>query len=199
MNRYRLGHLDVSRLAQSRPYKSGDTGRKERIRRIREKHGPLLIDDYERAFDGAISRQECIPDAVDLLEEFGLRFDLKRARETREQFLRRRNLEERTGDERVSPSVRDRSWLLGEKNTASGSLHCDIWTGTAVELASRNLIWVYPGSGWWRERKSHQRFNDKARYALILSLMTEDQSVDLHAEISNILLKVETEVEQSLP
>lgn len=130
-------------------------------------------------------------------QSFGLRFDLKRSQETREQFLRRRNVEERVGDERKSPSVRDKGWLFGEKSIASGSLHCDVWTGTAVELASRNLLWVYPVSGWWRERKGHRRFNDKARYALILSLITEDQSVDLYAEVSNILVKVETEVEPS--
>ena len=86
MNRYGLRHLDASRLAQIRPFKSGAAGRRERTLRIREKHGPLLNEGHERAFDGAISRCKCIPDAVDPLEEFGLRFDLKRTREARSNF-----------------------------------------------------------------------------------------------------------------
>lgn len=130
-------------------------------------------------------------------QSFGLRFDLKRAQETRDQFLQRRNMKERVNGKNTSQTVRDRGWLFGEKNISSGSIHCDIWTGTAVELGSRNLLWVYPVSGWWRERKNHHRYNDRAWYALILSLMTDDQSVDLHAEISNILVKVSTEVEPS--
>ena len=130
-----------------------------------------------------------------LYQSFGLRFDLKRAQETPQQFLRRRNLEEREEDENLPPSVRDKGWLIGGKAISSGSLHCDIWEGSAVDLASRNLLWIYPVSGWWRERKSHCRFDDRARYALILTLSTDDQSVDLYTEVCNIVVDLESRIE----
>ena len=76
MKRYRLQHVDVSRLVQSRPYKSGSTGRRERINRIREKHGPLLIQDYERAFNEALSRRPSSDKGLDPLQEVVLEIEL---------------------------------------------------------------------------------------------------------------------------
>ena len=131
-------------------------------------------------------------------QSYGLRFDLKRAQETPRTFLKRRNFGERKRDEKLPPFARDRGWLIGERAISSGSLHCDIWEGPAVDLASRNLLWIYPVSGWWRERKSLARFNDSARYALILTLISDDQSIDIYTEICNILVQLEAEVQPML-
>ena len=122
-------------------------------------------------------------------QSFGLRFDLKRPWETRGNFMKRRNLEERASKDDKPAQSRDEGWLLGQQQVSAGSLHCDIWTGTAVELAARNWLWVYPVTGWWRERRSLRRYDSKARYALVLTIETDDQSIDLYTPI---IAKVDT-------
>ena len=117
-------------------------------------------------------------------QSFGLRFDLKRSLETSSDFLKRRNADEREDGEKKPPNITDSGWLLGEKKVTTGSLHCDIWEGTAAQLASRNLLWVYPVNGWWRERAALNRYNDTSRYALVLSLETDDTEIDLYTPIS---------------
>ena len=63
----------------------------------------------------------------------------------------------------------------------------DIWEGAAVELAARNLLYVRPISGWWRERDALGRFNSKARYALIISIETPEAEIDLYTPIATFI------------
>lgn len=111
----------------------------------------------------------------------GLRFDLRRKRETDRQFFRRQNAE--FGD-RVSGSETDEGWHFGPQATSAGSLHSDLWTGTAVELASRDKLAVFPVMGWWRDRPSQQRYFDRMRYALVVTLEAPEAKVDLHAHVA---------------
>lgn len=112
---------------------------------------------------------------------FGLRFDLKRRQETEAEFQRRRNAE--MGD-RMSGGEGDPHWDFGPKAIAAGSLHCDTWSGTAVELASRNQLAIYPVMGWWRDRPGQGRYLDKARYALVVTLEAPKAGIDLQAEVA---------------
>ncbi|MEL7167216.1 MAG: S8 family peptidase [Pseudomonadota bacterium] len=112
---------------------------------------------------------------------FGLRFDLKRSRETEREFQRSLNAE--MGG-RVSGRETDPNWEFGPKSISAGSLHCDTWSGTAVELASRDQLVIYPVMGWWRDRPSQNRFLDKARYALIVTLEAPEVGIDLQAEVA---------------
>ena len=120
-------------------------------------------------------------------QSFGLRFYLKRSLETRTDFLKRRNFQERLSIEDRPATISDSGWLFGEKKISAGSLHCDIWRGTAAELSTRDMLWIHPVSGWWRERKSLQKFNNRSRYALVLTLETEDQNIDLYAQIASLI------------
>jgi len=120
-------------------------------------------------------------------QSFGLRFDLKRAGETRTNFLKRRNLEERRDGDPKPTTPADSGWLLGEQQITVGSLHCDVWQGTAAELAARNALWVYPVNGWWRERKALGRANRNTRYSLVMTVETEDQTIDLYTPIEALV------------
>lgn len=120
-------------------------------------------------------------------QSFGLRFDLKRALESSAMFLKRRNVDERREGEKNLPITPDSGWLLGERKASAGSLHCDVWQGTAAQLAARNMMWVYPVNGWWRERKTLGRTNREGRYALVLTLETDDAEIDLHTPISALV------------
>ena len=67
---------------------------------------------------------------------------------------------------------------------AAGSLHSDVWSGPAVELAARDQLCIYPVMGWWRDRSSQERYLDKARYALVVSLEAPETHIDLHAKVA---------------
>jgi hypothetical protein len=58
---------------------------------------------------------------------FGLRFDLKRRRETDREFQSRFNSE--MGD-RTGGGDGDPNWDFRPKSVSAGSLYCDTWTGT---------------------------------------------------------------------
>jgi hypothetical protein len=122
----------------------------------------------------------------------GLRFDLNSPSETRGEFLKRVNRQARAEEEHAgaTPSPSDH-WLLGQQRDA-GSIHSDLWTGTAADLASSNMIVVRPSVGWWRERGHLNRWDRPARYALIVSIETPTSEVDIYTPVVN---KVTTPVE----
>lgn len=88
------------------------------------------------------------------------------------------------------------AWTLGPDLRSKGSLHSDIWRGTATALAARRHIAVYPVGGWWKERPQLGRGNDKVRYSLIVSVKTPSTEVDLYTPIANavgVAVEIETE------
>lgn len=106
----------------------------------------------------------------------GLVFDLNRANENEEDFVGRI-----TKVDTISRQYGGNDhWLLGKKNRDVGSIHSDLWRGTASELATQNMIAVYPTNGWWKTTKAGKK---SVQYALIVSLRTEDRNVDLYSEI----------------
>jgi hypothetical protein len=112
-----------------------------------------------------------------------LRFDVKRSRETDEAFVRRMNAQ--AGD-RPTYSQNDSGWTFGPRLRHRGSLHVDTWKGSAADLAARGAIAVYPIGGWWRENPSHQRFNSRIRYSLVVSLRTAE-NIDLYSAIETAI------------
>ena len=127
-------------------------------------------------------------------ESHGLRFDVKRPLEKIDDFRARINQRVRNEEEGgYSGGGSDPDWRLGPALRHLGSLHSDTWTGTAVDLAERGVLAVYPVAGWWKTRKKLERYDNKARYALIVSIRTPKTDVDLCNVIEN-LIKLETEV-----
>ncbi|MGX1745991.1 MULTISPECIES: S8 family peptidase [unclassified Brevundimonas] len=116
-------------------------------------------------------------------QSFGLRYDLKRPTESTPDFVRRFNQSERVKDVVRPKAETDNRWKFGTQSIAAGSLHCDVWEGPAVDLAARNVIAVYPVAGWWKNRTSLGQWDRKARYALVVSITSDDATVDLHAAI----------------
>ncbi|MDE0660858.1 MAG: hypothetical protein OXI79_14560 [Gammaproteobacteria bacterium] len=113
-------------------------------------------------------------------QSHGLRFDVKRPPEASNDFRARINAAvEREG---TNTGASDPHWLLGANNRHRGSLHSDIWRGTAAALASRALVAVFPTNGWWRTRDRLGCANRTARYALAVIIRTPDPNVDLYTE-----------------
>ena len=77
--------------------------------------------------------------------------------------------------------------MLGKNARHRGSLHSDVWTGTASDLASRGAVAVYPSLGWWKTRPHLQRYDLPVRYALLISIRAPDVPVDLATEVANMI------------
>lgn len=113
----------------------------------------------------------------------GLNFELNNVWESKNDFTKRVNLKSREdGYVWTTTSGSDR-WLIGEKIRNHGSIHSDIWEGTATELAACNMLAVHPVWWWWKDRPKAWMVNKKVRYALIVSLETEAEKVELYSAV----------------
>jgi len=130
-------------------------------------------------------------------QSHGLRFDHQRRNETFERFKLRVNPGERHGSRRrpaIEPA--DSRWLLGEDSISAGSLHCDLWSGHAIDLLNRDSMCVRPVNGWWRNRASTEICNRKSRYALIVTLKAANIDLDIYTPVrTSIGLPVPIEIE----
>jgi len=54
-------------------------------------------------------------------------------------------------------------------------------------LAARRTLAIYPVSGWWKMRTPKKRYNSEARYALIMTLRSLEEDVDLYADIDAVI------------
>lgn len=115
----------------------------------------------------------------------GLRFAMKKRTDTKEQFKRR--VSGQQDDDAAGRQQEGDFWLLGSNAVQAGSLHCDLWRGRAIDLALHDAIGVFPVSGWWKTHPGQKRFNDKGRYALVISISAPGYSVDMHSEISGLV------------
>ena len=123
-------------------------------------------------------------------QSHGLRFDVKRSEESVDEFRKRIN--KNVKSEAPNPDTSDPHWLLGTNNRHRGSLHSDIWRGSAADLASRAHVAVFPTIGWWRTRHQLGCANRNARYALAVSIHAPDSDVDLYTEVaSRIAVSIE--------
>ena len=111
----------------------------------------------------------------------GLRFDLNSPAEDKSTFLKRINAKSR-GKHEGKPDSKSPTdhWVIGSDNRNKGSIHSDIWKGTATELASSNLIAISPRIGWWRERHHLGKYDQTTRYSLVVSISTPENDVDIY-------------------
>ena len=105
-------------------------------------------------------------------------FEVRRPSETTKAFLSRINRLARDEENGTHTIVRDANWTLGDQLRRRGSLHSDVWSGTAADLADRGVLAVYPAIGWWRRRTSLERYERTARYSLIVSIEAPETPVD---------------------
>jgi hypothetical protein len=112
-----------------------------------------------------------------------LRFELNGPVESEEDFVQRVNRLAREEDEHPGTEGPGDRWTIGEARNV-GSIHSDIWQGSAIELAASNLIAVHPTVGWRRERHHLNRWNKQTRYTLLVSIHLPEQNVDIYTPVS---------------
>jgi hypothetical protein len=106
---------------------------------------------------------------------------VKGATESLDQFRKRLNQAALEGEEKKPDSGETSGWYLGPNARNVGSLHSDIWNGSAADLAERGVVAVFPVSGWWKEQPKRDRSLEGARYALVVSI--ETQGVELEIDL----------------
>jgi Subtilase family len=116
-------------------------------------------------------------------ESHGLRFDVRRATESTPAFRQRINRAAHDDEGATATAESDNDWLIGKNARHRGSIHSDIWRGTAADLARRGVLAVYPSAGWWKTRQALNRWNSVARYSLVVSIRTPEVATDLYAAI----------------
>lgn len=129
-------------------------------------------------------------------QSFGLRFDLNRVDENKIDFKKRINKLAREEGEEIENTAVRQNWVIGSQKRNTGSVHSDIWEGTAADIADCNMLAVYPVIGWWRERHHLGRYNQRGRYALVVSLDTPAEEIPLY---STVQAMIQVPVEIPLP
>jgi hypothetical protein len=112
----------------------------------------------------------------------GLRFRVKLATETVDEFRARINQAARD-EEEGAPGGGGENWLLGTFRDR-GSLHADFWSGSAADLAERDAVGVFPVGGWWKEKPFLERFDALTRYALIVTIRAPGSNVDIYTPVA---------------
>lgn len=124
-------------------------------------------------------------------QSHGLRFAVRGAAENALRFQQRINKlkrdevaeEER---EKAMPDPDSDGWFLRSNIRARGSIHSDLWSGTAAQLSNKSEIAVYPVGGWWKDVGKRGDQDRQVRYALVVSLdVHTDADVDIYTPIVN--------------
>lgn len=130
-------------------------------------------------------------------QSHGLRFGVRNPLENEEAFQRRVNKYGRDEDYQGAGHA-DPGWDFGfglRALTSAGSVHCDVWRGTAAQLAERGHIAVYPTMGWWNKRPHLEGWMKSAPYSLVVTIETPEVDADLYTPVAaQIGIPVEVEV-----
>ncbi len=123
-------------------------------------------------------------------QSHGLRFAVKGASEDEVRFNQRINKLDRLEDFDEDESLSDpdmNEWHIGAVLRARGSVHSDVWRGTAAQLREKSHIAVFPIGGWWKDWPGAERAGKSTRYSLVVSLrpiQEVDVPVDLYTPIA---------------
>jgi hypothetical protein len=113
-----------------------------------------------------------------------LRFSINKLGQSRRAFEAEINALAEADDSQDVPDPGDNlRWRFGAKGRSKGSLHCDVWEGSAADLIQPRFIAVHPVSGWWKTRPFKQRFNDKIRYSLLVGLESDSPQIDIYTPL----------------
>lgn len=115
----------------------------------------------------------------------GLRFDLNTEVEDEEMFMKRILRSYDKEKDELRPDNDTGRWEVQITKRTKGSVHKDWIKTTAAQLATCNMIAVFPVSGWWYKRTSMRKVEAEMRYSLIVSLECGEEQVNFSTEIEN--------------
>lgn len=205
LRRYGMGVPDVSRALYSatdaltlvaeatiHPYERQGMSNAGKTREMNLHRLPWPLDELEALGEAQVRMRVTLSYFVEpnpssrgwtgryVYPSHGLRFATRRPEENVESFRQRINTRARIDGDRPPPLDTETGWLFGSNQQQSaGSLHTDIWSGTAADLASKGAIAVYPVAGWWKNRAKDDQSASGVNYSLIVSIESPEVEVDL--------------------
>lgn len=210
LRRYGMGVPDADRAlrsaadaltliaqAQIHPYEREDGSNTGRVREMNLHQLPWPIQELEAMGESQVLLRVTLSYFVEpnpsnrgwtgryVYPSYALRFATRRPEESVESFRQRINTRARSESERPASLSTEKGWLFGSKQQqAPGSLHTDIWIGTAADLASKGAIAVYPVAGWWKTRRDYDQSDQGVDYSLVISIESPEVEVDLWTAVS---------------
>lgn len=120
-------------------------------------------------------------------QSHGLRFAVKRATESLAQFQGRINKAQREEGYDGDHVGETGAWTLRLDHTltTAGSIHSNIWTGSAADLAARGHIAVFPTYGWWNKRPNLAAWKKASHYVLIATIRTPQ--TDIYTPVATMI------------
>ena len=203
---YALGSLDnrVNLIIQGeiQPFKDDGTCNemrihelpwpKEELLKLSEKEVELRVtlsyfvepNPGERGWKDKFQYQSC-----------GLRFQVIGKNQNYDEFLGFVSKKMRDSKTDYSRSSASSEWYLGQDNRDVGSIHSDFKRMSAADLCDARYVAVYPVGGWWKMLKSLGKRTNVMRYALVVSIDSEEVEASLYNEIvTKIKIPVTTTV-----
>ncbi len=114
----------------------------------------------------------------------GLTFNLIKPTQTVKNFVESQNRPDSRSED-FEETGQDYGWYFKSNLRNLGSIHKDIWEGTASDLAEMSKIIVKPVTGWWKLNKDTERCHHNIDYSLIVSIEVENNQVDIYSEVLN--------------
>lgn len=125
----------------------------------------------------------------------GLRFLLSGTR-NKEELIKKISRSE--NNEKYKDDAVDK-WTYGTRARDTGSVHSDIWCGTGADFSESNYVLIHPTTGWWKQKKKSNKYNEKLKYSLIVSITSEEEKIDLFTPIyQNITIENKILLESKL-
>lgn len=116
-----------------------------------------------------------------------LDFKLKQSTEELNEFKRRVSAASVESDSETEENRSSRRsndvWTLKERVRNKGSLKKDILTISGADLATRNIIAIFPKNGWYKTRKKLEKAESVVDYSLIITLESDEITADLYTPI----------------
>ena len=126
----------------------------------------------------------------------GLRFQIIGKNQDYDEFLGFVSKKMRDGETDYARGSASSEWYLGQDNRDVGSIHSDFKRMSAADLCDARYVAVYPVGGWWKILKSLGKRTEKLRYALVVSIDSEEAEADLYSEI---VTKIKIPTETTIP
>jgi hypothetical protein len=114
-----------------------------------------------------------------------LDFKMIRPTEDLDQFKRR--VSSAPENQGVAYVGQEEPWSLKESVRNRGAIKKDFLISSGADLATRNMLAVYPKNGWYATRKKLGLSNTIVRYSLIVSIETADLEIDLYTPVMNLI------------
>jgi len=114
-----------------------------------------------------------------------LDFKMIRPTESLDEFTRRISATDK-GNE-VPYQGQEEPWALKESMRNKGSIKKDFLISSGADLATRNIIAIYPKRGWYISRKILGMVQATVRYSLILSIETDDNEINIYNPVLTLI------------